>query len=137
MIFAHTWQQVLDGTKTQTRRTVKDGDATGLKWLRERCGLGLMVVRAGRVLWRESATYAVQQGRGKHAVGRLIVTEIRYCARAGDISEADAIAEGFASAEGFRAMYARINGAAALEKPCWCLTFERNEGAKDGGEAIL
>jgi hypothetical protein len=50
-------------------------------------------------------------GRGKHGVARIEITAIRYCARAGDISEEDAIAEGFKSAAQFREVYARINGA--------------------------
>jgi hypothetical protein len=94
MIFQHAWQQALDGTKTQTRRTRPPC-----------CTVGQPV--------------AVQPGRGKHAVGRIRVTAIRYCERAGDISEEDARAEGFADAAAFREIYERINGAGAFERPCW------------------
>jgi hypothetical protein len=68
-------------------------------------------------------SYAVQPGRGKRAVGRIEITAIRYCARAGDITLDDAIAEGFATAEDFRETYASINGVGAMERPCWALTF--------------
>ncbi|MFA4974630.1 MAG: ASCH domain-containing protein [bacterium] len=68
MIFQHTWQQVLDGTKTQTRR------------------LRAQPPYVGR-------TYAVQPGRGKPAVGRIRITAIRQ-QRVQDITAEDALAEG-------------------------------------------
>lgn len=60
--------KVLDGTKTQTRR------------------------RSSR--YRAGHDYAIQPGRGKRAVGRLRVLAVRR-ERICDISEDDAIAEGF------------------------------------------
>jgi hypothetical protein len=114
--------KILAGEKTQTRRVVKLGDTS----------LGIMFrydgrkdqVRSGhRLRWRVNDTYALQPGRGKHAVGRICITAIRYCARASDISEGDARAEGFATEEEFREVYGRLNGVGALNRPCWALTF--------------
>lgn len=59
---------VLDGTKTQTRR------------------------RSDR--YRPGRTYAVQPGRGKRAIGRIRVLDVRP-ERLMDITEDDARAEGF------------------------------------------
>jgi hypothetical protein len=115
--------KILAGEKTQTRRVVKDGDE---RWpLAEFSDSPISSVRRnGRCLWKAGRVYAVQPGRGKHAVARIRITAIRYCERAGDISEADGRAEGFATVEEFRETYARINGVGAVERPCWALTFE-------------
>jgi hypothetical protein len=113
---------VLAGKKTQTRRIVKPGDRSiGILFRDD--GAKDQVRSGNRLRWRVNDTYAVQPGRGKHAVGRIKITVIRYCERAGDISEGDARAEGFESAGQFRAVYGRLNGAGALDRPCWALTF--------------
>ena len=84
MIFKQ-WQQVLDGTKTQTRRPCY----TGAPWYDApwRGNLKSLVtptvvsinMRTGksRTRWEEGKTYAVQPGRGKKAVGRIRITKIR------------------------------------------------------------
>jgi hypothetical protein len=89
MIFSETLPQVLDGTKTQTRRLVKDGDFS-VEW-------PMVCVfsdnKRNRLRFRENQTYAVQPGRGKHAVGRIGIVKIRK-ERLQDISEDDCRAEG-------------------------------------------
>lgn len=113
MIFRQ-WRQVLDGTKTQTRRLVKIGDCIhkgeeqlwymmrsdpqlGSMVRKGRCQIPTVVLRFKykpyRIKWQVGRTYAVQPGRGKKAVGRIRLLEIRQ-ERLQDISEEDALAEG-------------------------------------------
>ena len=92
MIFQKTYQQVLDGTKTQTRRVVNPGDR----------GLYLTVYRPDEIThvinskrktrWAVLADYAVQPGQGKKAVGRIRITKIRR-ERLQEISKEDLRAE--------------------------------------------
>lgn len=82
MIFKETWQQVLNGTKTQTRRPVKPGDycivhnefGEERTWYPHLYGCPkrwtIAEVRdaKGRLKWQVGKTYAVQPGRGKPAI---------------------------------------------------------------------
>jgi len=119
MIFKQ-WQQVLDGTKTQTRRPTKGADYTwtdvaasfamGSPVIREVCGIS----DSGRhyLKWSIGKTYAVQPGRGKKSEGRVRIKTIRR-ERLGDISEADCLAEGLipgGELEGVRAYRCPICG---------------------------
>lgn len=88
MIFQHTWEQVLAGTKTQTRRIAKGASPP----------------------WRVGRSYAVQPGRGKHAVGRILVTDVRR-EPLGRLSARDARAEGYASRAEFEETWASMHGA--------------------------
>lgn len=95
MQFAHTWQQILNGQKTQTRRLIIDS-----QWLTGPSPDGWAIVmqtadnsRMEREVWQVGKTYAVQPGRGKAAVGRIRITAIQP-ERLQDITEADARAEG-------------------------------------------
>ena len=84
MIFKQ-WQQVLDGTKTQTRRLVKESekcwdDVTVARlWIAEVVGhdAWTRVWTPYNIKWQVGRTYAVQPGRGKKAVGRIRITKIR------------------------------------------------------------
>ena len=102
MIFQHTVDKVLDGTKTQTRRIVKAthgecylyDDYTGEP-------LGILAVGTGKSwLYACGKTYAVQPGRGKHAVGRIRITGLRR-EDVREISDDDVKAEGFSSYRDF------------------------------------
>lgn len=102
MIFQHTWQAVMDGRKTQTRRLVrKHGDGEddftnrSSYWGMDEYGSDTICVvwRKGKIKWQVSRTYAVQPGRGQPAVGRIRLTGIR-AEHVTDISEEDALAEG-------------------------------------------
>lgn len=102
MIFQHTWQQVIDGSKTQTRRIVKPDDVALNYWLnpiqdywRESDKTIGAVQRNSRVLWNiAKQSYAVQPARGKKQIARIRITDIwREDVRR--ISLEDAIAEGY------------------------------------------
>ena len=140
MEFAATWELVLAGRKTMTRRMVQgrhaallspDGSPRAPTTLPDGAPVHA-VLAGGRLRYAVGKTLAVQPGRGKHAVGRVRVTAIRYHARAGAISEEDARSEGFASAAAFRAVFGRLNGAASLERPCWSLRFTLADDAARG-----
>lgn len=89
-------QAVLDGTKTMTRRLVKDREAA----IHRAPGYAELPIEmvfshgmSGRLKWAVGNTYAVQPGRGKKAVGRFLLAGIRreYLQ---DISAMDCLAEG-------------------------------------------
>ncbi len=141
-------EKVMAGRKTQTRRPVKAGDVDLVKPLPQSriyfqrdkmyCATPIELVdqleitgveHNGRKKWNVGQDYAVQPGRGKHAIGRLRITNIRQkCA--GDISKADAIAEGFESVQGFIDIWTRLYGEWAPEQPVWVLDFELSNGSR-------
>ena len=78
MIFHGTWQMVLDGTKTQTRRLVKEGE----RFVPGGCSFDDAVMRPGKgfadiLKWEVGRTYAIQPGRGKKAVGCFLLVSLR------------------------------------------------------------
>jgi len=100
MIFRQ-WKQVLDGTKTQTRRPVKASQESN-RWDIETDVINEVIQWLDndkeypanmRSIYVVGHTYAVQPGRGKKSKGRIHVQKIRR-ERLGEISEADCLAEG-------------------------------------------
>jgi len=92
VIFQHTHELVLNGTKTQTRRIQKPWQAL----MRFDYGEPFVCdTRTGRVVYQAGKTYAVQSGRGKPAIGRIYIEDISSQDVRG-ISDADVRAEGFA-----------------------------------------
>ena len=123
MIFHETHEKVMDGSKTQTRRLVKDGDFS-VEW-------PMMCVFSGtkgnRLRFRENQTYAVQPGRGKYAIGRIGIIKIRKeCLNA--ITHDDAQAEGVGrSIAAFAELWDSIHpkGKRWIDNPeVWVLEFE-------------
>lgn len=123
MIFQHTFQAVIEGRKTQTRRIVKPGHGCGkiaagtpLEFMPVGYGWGDIVAvrsKSGRDIYAVGKTYAVQPGRGQKAVARIRITsirreDVRY------ISEADAIAEGFFDTFAFLWTWTQMH-----DKPAW------------------
>src|SRR5262245_15135220 len=97
MIFQHTYKLVLAGKKTQTRRLN-----------RPRMTIG--------------KSYAVQPGRNKKSVARIIVTGIHQ-QRLGDITPAAARAEGHGSREEFFESWKKIHGSLDPHEDVWVIQF--------------
>lgn len=123
MIFQHTIDKVLAGTKTQTRRIVKENEFSStiprsvLPFMRTayRSGEIAYVGAGSRIVYEVGKTYAVQPARGKSAVARMRIMSIRredVC----NISYEDARAEGFSSIEEFLQIWCLIHDPAALKK---------------------
>lgn len=86
MIFAHTIDKVLCEHKSQTRRLVKPNEN-----LIVQNGV-CRVVTDTRTVYQVGKTYAVQPGRGKKSVGRILITNIRR-EQVDFIDDLDALAE--------------------------------------------
>jgi hypothetical protein len=93
-------EKILSGQKTQTRRPVKPGETLEpypLSALRTNEEWQLAVfLPSGQVKWGIGRTYAVCPGRGKKQVARIRVLDRRR-EDVRNISEADAMAEGFSN----------------------------------------
>lgn len=95
MIFQHTHEWVMNGTKTQTRRIIRPG---------EDLLNGVVYTSEWRKVYEVGKSYAVQPGRGKKAIGRIKITNIRS-QDVRDISDEDIAAEGFRSDHHYTAQY--------------------------------
>lgn len=136
MIFQHTWQAVLEGRKSQTRRLVKSGEWLSETVIPEDCYTHKTVVSiSGRVKWTvcndfgqyPNGIYAVQPGRGKKQVGRIRITGIRQ-ERVQDITGPDAYAEGCTSISDFVSLWNDVHSTKDTQwrgNPLvWVLEFE-------------
>ncbi len=119
MIFQYTIEQVLDGSKTQTRRVIKNGEQA----VRTRYNQIEAVVHNGRDKWRVGSTYAVQPGRGHSQMARICLVKINSEA-VSRISTAAARAEGFCNRQEFLQTWRDIHGDSANDRRVWVLTFE-------------
>jgi len=165
MIFQETWRMILDGTKTQTRRVVRPGEhpyvlnneIVGVM-MPQRSPLEKVYDRRikwkvanGRIDWFTQAgvgwnsgsrgggsgkvpTYAVQAGRGGKALFRIKIKAIRQ-EHLRDITQENAVAEGFQSVNAFVAAWSRLHnrkGERWADNPkVWCLTFDPVDGIAD------
>ena len=111
--------KVMRGEKTMTCRRVPDNRYEDGEYLPVRCRY-----EVGR-------TYAVCPGRGKKAIGRIVVLAIRRWERAmSAIHLPDlAWAEGFKSISEWQTEYERLNGEGSLEEPCYRIEFRLVERA--------
>ena len=94
MIFQHTFQKVLDGTKTQTRRRITGDWVRGTGDIAIDCVLVADKTGKYRKKHYVGQELAVQPGRGKKQVARIRITAIRR-EDVRDISDEDGQAEGF------------------------------------------
>lgn len=119
MIFAHTITNVLNGTKTMTRRIVKDGQRLndGCVYTTKVYGyyaIDPMGQRAyfnghtDRTVYKVGQTLAVQRGRGKKSEGRIRITDIRLD-DAREIVDADVKAEGFDTTADFLMVWCQMH----------------------------
>lgn len=139
MIFQHTIDKVLDGTKTQTRRIVKDDQFSStvarsvLPYIRTRYRYGeIAYVGAGsRIVYEVGKTYAVQPGRGKKAAARMRIMSIRR-EDVRRISLADVQAEGFQDKYHFLQVWTdmhdpKVNELVAGKGRSWSMETERSD----------
>src|SRR5689334_12977544 len=118
MLFIHTVDKVLNGSKVQTRRIQKPTQV--LRQIESPFGgyLPLSVVEKHNGLVRPvyvvGKTYAVQPGRGKAAVARIEIIDIKS-EDVRQISEADAKAEGFANKLLFLVTWCKMHDPAVVQ----------------------
>jgi hypothetical protein len=136
MIFAATWEAVLNGTKTETRRICKPGGWLAASLLGAPQAVYVGRLPHERLKWMVGRTYAIQQGRGQKAIGRIRLLEIRQ-ERLQDIDEAGAVAEGCqadvhaTALNYYRALWDTLHGSRderwTANPLCWVLRFELAE----------
>jgi hypothetical protein len=123
MIFQYTYEQVLAGKKTETRRRISPGDEP----VYDDKGVIVAVTMNGRKKWVVGRSYAVTPGRTKQSVGRIRITAIlREPVQA--ITETAAQAEGYADRAEFLATWRRIHGEKHAEADMWVIRFELGSG---------
>jgi hypothetical protein len=119
MIFQYTLTQVVNCTKTQTRRVVSENELA----IRTRYNQIDSVVCNGRTKWKVGSTYAVQPGRGQSQVARIRLVKINS-ERVSRISHSDALAEGFTGRQDFLRTWSSIHGMNSFDRRVWVLKFE-------------
>jgi hypothetical protein len=103
-------EKVMAGEKTVTRRLTSHNVRS--PWWRAACSLGV-----GR-------DYAVCPGRGKNAIGRVVVTSVRREPLHLVQQPGEAEREGFADFDGFRDAWVAINGDWDEMALVWRVEFE-------------
>lgn len=111
MLFMHTWQAVIEGRKTMTRRIVKPGEIM--------VALGSVHINE-RLKWYVGQSIAVQPGRGQKAVARIQITGIRR-QDVREIDYDDVRAEGFDSAADFWLTWIKMHDPKAESPTAWYL----------------
>lgn len=107
--------KIAEGNKTQTRRIVKPDEHYD--------DVVETVYTGNKRKWVVGRTYGVQITRGGYSLNRFVLNGIRR-ERACDISDSDAIAEGFTGRDDFFKTWESINGKGTLDSDVWVLEFE-------------
>lgn len=102
-------EKVMAGAKTVTRRLTSDNPNS--PWWRYGCGL------------KVGGDYAVCPGRGKNAIGRVLVRDVQLDLL-GYLDDDEARREGFADAAEFVEAFRAINGKYNALAPVWRIEFE-------------
>lgn len=130
MIFQHTWEKVISGEKTQTRRIVKpkefsnewglggENDETINEVLMPRTKVDKYGMTLPRNVYLLGKTYAVQPGRGKKQIARIRLKCIRL-EDVREISDEDVKAEGFKSKTAFWSVWCKMH-----DKDTWDSQYE-------------
>ncbi|MDQ3933412.1 MAG: ASCH domain-containing protein [Actinomycetota bacterium] len=100
---------IAQGKKTMTRRPLKSND--------EVCR------------YRVGHDYAIQPGRGKPAVARITITDVRR-ERLGELTFNDARAEGFRTRAEFFEYWEQLYGRVDVDELVWVITFEVAENIR-------
>jgi hypothetical protein len=121
VIFAKTWRQILDRTKTQTLRLAYRGDHLSLRSPGE--GLAVWTID-GRCRWMVGRTYAIQPERCHFAVGRIRCTYLKDIANPMTVlDDAFARAEGMPSVDEFLRVWRELHQSQPRQR-CWAIGFE-------------
>lgn len=105
-------ERVLAGDKVETRRPVRFNE------------LGGVVACA----YEPGRTYAVQPGRGKRQVARMLVESV-HRERVGAVTDAAAVREGFEHAQAFRDYWAMLYGEWTPGTWVWVIRFRLTDAA--------
>lgn len=89
MIFQHTWEAIIEGRKTETRRLISPRDVYDPLWLPT-----TIMTDMCRIKYQVGKRYAVQPARGKAAVAHIRMLDI-YPEDVRTISNEHVKAEGF------------------------------------------
>lgn len=100
--------KVMAGEKTVTRRLVSDNYRS--PWAASGCKLVV-----GR-------SYAICPGRGKHAIGRVVVRQVTL-EQLGELDDVEAIREGFPHKIAFEQAWKKINGHFDPQAWVWRVAF--------------
>ena len=104
-------EKILEGSKTETRRVMKPGET--------------------ECRYEPARDYALQPGRGRRAVGRIAIIEVRR-ERLGEITHEGALREGFPTVRAFLDYWRRLHGGVDPEQEVWVIRFELVEGDPAG-----
>lgn len=125
MIFQFTWEKVLSGEKTQTRRlsTHHSGSYADGAWF------AVYNTLTGYPVWQVGRDYAVCPGHGKAQVARIEIVQIRE-EDVRNISDADVKAEGFADKFSFMRVWVSMHDKEIHKQQYWGLESIKERPAK-------
>lgn len=132
MIFQHTYQKVLNGEKTETRRLVNEGDHLSVTTTGYTTGPGSVCIvdHREKVRWALDRPYKVQPGRTKKGVASIRFTEFSR-ERVQDITDEGARREGVENIETFKHLWNEVHtqeGTRWEDNPeVWILRFAVDE----------
>jgi hypothetical protein len=117
--------KVINDEKWVTRRLKKPGE----QYVGFRPGgkSHCVITAKGTVKYRVGDNAAICPGRGKAHKGRKQIISIREEPSVADISQEEAVAEGFTNRDDFLARWDAINGKGHRNDPVWRIEFARNK----------